>query len=573
MHLPAGLRAAPLQALRACIPFFIAAGLVNPAPAAIGVAVYESKGLDARRTATGHLSLVATQVCAEGLKAVRPCRAGEKPGVIMTRYAGLAWGVDLQTIVVPFEPHWYAVDEYEDVPLLSSGEVLKQAQLKYWREHLQADLPPMSEDEYKQQRAAWQKFNFGREFRSALQFEFLIKLLARNPNQEPTEPIALRDPVTGLLVRNGRWREVFGARQTRDTVVFLTESTVAQELALNEFLRQEHDQPFNAFSSNCSDFVARGLEFSFKDPQFKRRIRALDVADVGVAAPLSVSTDLIRYFKKTGKTYTVSFMPMMPGTRVPTMSPRTIAGGALLPTPTQGTLGFVIRGLLLQMNPLLIAYSQGAEFASRPIHPDYEVTKRVQQAGIWQEGDTGETTPALNTKEIRLSLFGSQPCWESRKTAFRKVVDWAEERQYIPKASSRQALKTGRGYQFARVFEKMGTLNDPKALDMTRREARRRFTEGSLEETTEILPYVLAAVNFDLSAYRLDRRMLPEVESDWALLQMGLRRLNYAALGNLEAPLAGCSNAQFAKSDARSKGHWIEWIQRPAVAFAYGPRK
>ena len=58
---------------------------------ATGVIVYESRGLDTRRTQTGHSALVLTQVCADGLISVRPCSSGELPGVVVTRYTNLAW--------------------------------------------------------------------------------------------------------------------------------------------------------------------------------------------------------------------------------------------------------------------------------------------------------------------------------------------------------------------------------------------------------------------------------------------------------------------------------------------------
>ena len=66
-------------------------------------------------TATGHAAVYLSRVCAETPVRLRRCLPGET-GAVISRYnkvAGYDW------IAIPLTPYLYAVDETDDIPLLS----------------------------------------------------------------------------------------------------------------------------------------------------------------------------------------------------------------------------------------------------------------------------------------------------------------------------------------------------------------------------------------------------------------------------------------------------------------------
>src|SRR3954451_25285275 len=83
----------------------------STAAADVAIVLYESKGVDSRRTNSGHAALIATTLCAEGIDQVRTCHAGEEPGVVITRYLNLAFGYDRSVFVAPVRAHFTATDD------------------------------------------------------------------------------------------------------------------------------------------------------------------------------------------------------------------------------------------------------------------------------------------------------------------------------------------------------------------------------------------------------------------------------------------------------------------------------
>jgi hypothetical protein len=187
---------------------FLTSGALH---ADVGIVVYESKGVDARRTSNGHVALIATNLCAEGIDEVRACRSGEEPGVVVTRYANLAYGYDRSVFVAPIRDHFMATTDVHLIPALSSGGTLDAMQIEYWREHLRPYLPPLSEEQYQEIERDLGRFDLGRTFRKLISMELLIGVLSPQKKKYPTEPIALIDPLTQELIPNGRWREAIGA--------------------------------------------------------------------------------------------------------------------------------------------------------------------------------------------------------------------------------------------------------------------------------------------------------------------------------------------------------------------------
>ena len=190
--------------------FWILLWTVSTAHAAVGIVVYESKGVDSRRTNSGHIALMATHLCAEGIDQVRSCHAGEEPGVVVTRYLHLAYGYDRSVFVAPLRAHFHATSDPGLIPALTTDETLEALQIAYWRQHLRPYLPPLSQERYEE---LLHRFDPGRTVRGILSLETVLGAL--EPHKNATAAIALVDPVTREWIPNGHWREAIGAAHVR----------------------------------------------------------------------------------------------------------------------------------------------------------------------------------------------------------------------------------------------------------------------------------------------------------------------------------------------------------------------
>lgn len=159
------------------------------ASAEVGVIIYGSKGMDQRRTGSGHISLIVTDLCADGIDQVRECRAEESPGAVITTYASLATDYGKSVFVVPVLDHFTATNDTALVPVVSSGATLRAAQIEYWRRHLRTYFPPLTQERDDAIRLETDRFDAGRTIRRIISLEFIGTLLASHRKQDSTEPL------------------------------------------------------------------------------------------------------------------------------------------------------------------------------------------------------------------------------------------------------------------------------------------------------------------------------------------------------------------------------------------------
>ena len=253
---------------------------ILPAFADVGIIIYETKGLDARRTGSGHIALVATNLCAQGIEGLRICRDDEPRGAVVNRYATIAPLYKKSMIVLPLQDHLTGTPDRRSVPVATSGGTLEAIQIEYWRNHLRDVLPPLTMEQYEALVAEEKRFDAGRTFRRALQFEFIGKLAAPAAKHYPTDPFALIDPTNQELIPNGRWRESVGVLHSRAGIMITAVTTSQQEQRLIPFLTGALEvEPFHALANNCSDFVKRALATVFEESNPQFRTRAMAVAD------------------------------------------------------------------------------------------------------------------------------------------------------------------------------------------------------------------------------------------------------------------------------------------------------
>src|SRR3954468_19899937 len=392
-----------------------------------GLIVYGSKGMDQRRTDSGHVSLIVTDLCAKGIDQVRECRVGETPGVVITAYSNLATDYGKAVFVVPVLDHFAATNDPSLIPVLSSGASLRAAQIRYWREHLRPYFPPMSQERYTAIREDLDRFDAGRTMRRFLTMEFIGSMLGSHKHQDPTEPIAIVDPATQELIPDGRWREAIGTEQLRSAVVVTAPASISQELRLVQYLRQPQTKSFNVMSGNCSDFVEGALLAVYGDSGLRFRPRFLDLADAWVTSPLLVATGFVSYAKSNAVPLQVKFLPITAGTRRSHFAVHSLSRGALVPDPSQGKMAFALKTYVNFLNPLLGLTSFTVDQFSRFVN----LPGLIHDCSAGDLLSIGTNARACSFKDVdwrdRVRVFGTSSCWKKKQDDFQKLASQAAE--------------------------------------------------------------------------------------------------------------------------------------------------
>ncbi|MDQ6700247.1 MAG: hypothetical protein M3Z36_08675, partial [Acidobacteriota bacterium] len=446
-----------------CIALFLTLCLWHaPVQADVGIVVYESKGVDARRTDTGHVALIVTDLCVEGIDRLRDCKAGEPQGAVVTRYANLAPEYEKTVFAIPILDHFTATADPDLVPVISSGATLEAMQMEYWRRHLRTYLPPLSRQQYEALRDEAEKFDFARTVRQVMTFEFLGTVLGSHKKRYPTEPFALIDPLTKELIPNGRWREAIGTAHIRRSMIISTPASPQRERALIDYIQGPNMEPFNVLSDNCSDFVKGALIAVFPEAKARFRARSMEVADAWITSPLAVATDFLSYLNREKVPMNVSVVPMMAGTRRPTASITSISRGALIPNTSQGKIAFALKVYIETLNPLLgittIAVDQLSRFADlqKLVHERgggelSTIANRIASDSKNDPKHSAENRQALRREQIR--VFGTRDCWKAKQLQFTTVTAQAMELGVLSKAETLVLLKKGRPFLLPRIYE------------------------------------------------------------------------------------------------------------------------
>jgi hypothetical protein len=527
------------------------------ARADVGLVIYDSKGVDTRRTNSGHIALIVTDLCAKGIEQVRACLPDEEPGVVITRYGNLAAGYEKTVFVSPQRDHFAGTYDLQLVPVLSSGATLEAMQIEYWRKHLKSYLPPLSQERYEVLHEELTRFNAAREIRKTLTLEFIGTALSAHKKHYPTEPIALIDPTTQELIPNGRWREAIGVQQVRSSIIITTPAPLQAELRLVDYIDKAQLEPFNVLSNNCSDFAKGGLSVVLAESDLHFRPRSLDLADAWITSPLWVASDFLKYARKGKHSIKVLSLPMMAGTRVPTSQVRSLSRGSLVPDPNQGKLALGLKTYINTLNPLLGITALSVDRLSRLADLPQLVHERsggslsdiANQLSVALPDEQRDLRDRQRREQVR--VIGTRSCWKGKEQDFATVVSQAVELGLLTKAEKSLTLLRDRPFLLPRLYERLaarngsGSLvegmklslapgfmrgmalgfraeasNDTPGVHVPSRKEIREMAASS-DRTSELTAFKImtSVINFDLSSEPGNRRAAQAFDPDWILFE------------------------------------------------------
>lgn len=189
-------------------------------------------------SATGHVAVYLSGVCAETPLILRQCNPGET-GVVLSRYNGVN-GYDW--VAIPLIPYLYAVERPEEVPLFANARMVSFLRDRYRRQYLE-DVAPDGKN-----------------------------------GQAP----------------GGNWYELVGTSYDRRVYGFQIETTPEQDAAL---IRKLNSSPnvshFRTVSHNCADFAREIINI-----YYPHALRRSIVADVGMSTPKQMAKRLAKYSER-----------------------------------------------------------------------------------------------------------------------------------------------------------------------------------------------------------------------------------------------------------------------------------
>ncbi|HEY6369640.1 MAG TPA: hypothetical protein VIX37_03615 [Candidatus Sulfotelmatobacter sp.] len=186
-------------------------------------------------TATGHVAVYLSGVCADTPLVLRRCAPGET-GVVLSRYDGVG---TYDWVAIPLIPYLYAVERAEDVPLFADAKMAAFLRDRYRRKYLENIASDVKNGE----------------------------------------------------TPGGNWYQLVGSSYDRTIYGFEIQTTPEQDDAL---IRKYNSSPnrshFHLVSNNCADFAKAVLNFYYP----KSLHRSL-IADVGITTPKQISKMLTKF--------------------------------------------------------------------------------------------------------------------------------------------------------------------------------------------------------------------------------------------------------------------------------------
>jgi hypothetical protein len=186
-------------------------------------------------TATGHVAVYLSGVCAETPLVLRPCAPGET-GIVISRYDGVG---KYDWVAIPLIPYLYAVERPEDIPLFADTKMTAFLRDRYRRRYLEVIAPDI-----------------------------------RN-GETPA----------------GNWYELIGSSYDRTIYGFEIKTTRKQDLALIKNLNSSANvSHFHTVSRNCADFVKDIINF-----YYPKALHRSVFADVGITTPKQIAKNMTKF--------------------------------------------------------------------------------------------------------------------------------------------------------------------------------------------------------------------------------------------------------------------------------------
>jgi hypothetical protein len=205
-------------------------------------------------TATGHVAVYLSGVCADSPVVLRACAPGE-PGIVLSRYDGVA---GLDWVAIPLIPYLYAVERADEVPLFADAKMVAFLRDRYRRKYLDDVAPDLKNGD----------------------------------------------------APGGNWYELVGSSYDRTVYGFEIQTTAERDAALiRKYNASRNREHFRTVSNNCADFAKDVINF-----YYPRALHRSLVADMGITTPKQMAKRLVKFGERHPELqFSRLVIPQVPG--------------------------------------------------------------------------------------------------------------------------------------------------------------------------------------------------------------------------------------------------------------------
>jgi hypothetical protein len=225
----------------------------------IGVVLSESLDTSISRiTGSGHSAVYLSRVCPASPVKLRLCRPGEAGSVIST-YVNLGEDQPFEWNVVPLNIYLYGVEDSRYRPLFESHKIKHALEERYREKYLSAYCRSES---------------------------------CKSSNK-------------------AEWREMVGATLSRSMYIFVTDTTVDQDLQfIEKFNSLPNENHFNGVTRNCADFTR-----SIINSYFPHATNPDYINDFGITSPKAIARSFTHFaLRQPEAHFRVAHFTQLPGT-------------------------------------------------------------------------------------------------------------------------------------------------------------------------------------------------------------------------------------------------------------------
>jgi len=440
--------------------------------------LHESLGMSGESTAAGHAAIYLSNICSDDGLQLRACRLGES-GVVLATYPQLGTNSNYEWLALPLLPYLYGVEQEQEIPLYTNGEMRTLLREKYRRER----------------------------------WSHLV----------PAGTAATPPP--------GRWQQIIGVNFNRDIYALTVKTSVAEDLQfIQTFNQRPNVNRFNTLYRNCSDFTAHILNSYF--PQAVHR----DVLnDFTMTTPKAIARTFTRFAgKHPERLFYVTKFAQLAGpikrsfdarnfSEQAFKSKKYLISEAIFKQPLipifMGmyylTGKYDVNQVHRQTATLKMAELKLAERQQKLPKPQQELARLSTDV---LNGGSADPVAALEAEQLR--IFGTPEWWNQQRAAFAPLLKKAIADGYFVDDKEVKSFFRDLELESEPFFDAQGLLR--LKVNVYGSSVQLGLTRDNIlsADSNRALAYklLLAKINQELTSPEKNRSTVEVFEADWQLL-------------------------------------------------------
>lgn len=462
-----------------CLAIVLSLLFVPYVRADVSFLFHEALGMSGESTAAGHAAVYLSSVCSDDGLQLRVCRPGEN-GIVVATYPQWGANSNYEWLALPLLSYLYGVEQEQEVPLYTNGEMRTLLREKYRREHWSHLVPTGTE------------------------------------GKPPP----------------GRWQQMIGVNFNRDIYALTVKTSVAEDLQfIQTFNQRPNVSRFNTLYRNCSDFTAHIL-----NAYFPHAVHRDVLNDFTMTTPKAIARTFTRFAQRhPERLFYVTKFAQLAGPIKRSFDARNFSEQAF-----KSKKYFIAEAIFKQpLIPIFMGmYYLTGRYDVNQVHQQNATLKmaalklverqkkltKPNQALAQLSTDVlnggSDADPVAAREAEKLAIFGTPEWWSQQRAAFAPMLKKAIADGYFADEKEVTSFFRDLELESEPFFDDQGLLRlkvnaygVPAQLGLTR--------DNILSaDSNRTLAYklLLAKINQELTAPERNRSAVAVFQSDWQLL-------------------------------------------------------